>query len=155
MKQGDPSYSIINGVGKGFCFYGTICKADAKKGWPYVEYDLFPVDAKRLKINRGLCCTITTGQDEPEYNPTHKKVDEAIAQLELSDTDTPGDDYDIVLPDLDDDDNLDGDNTATTIKKRKKKKTRKVLSIESFLIMSDNGVLQATTFDHNHGEGDG
>jgi hypothetical protein len=75
--------------------------------------------------------------------------------LELSDTDTPGDDYDIVLPDLDDDDNLDGDNTATTIKKRKKKKTRKVLSIESFLIMSDNGVLQATTFDHYHGEGDG
>ena len=39
-------------------------------------------------------------------------------------------------------------------KKEEKKVTRKVNSINLFLSMSEDGVLDATTFDHYWGEGD-
>ena len=126
---------------------------DVKKGWWHIQYDLFPVDAKSLKISRGACCTIVAGQDKPQYDPRHDKVDEAIALLEILESE-PEEDYHLALPDSDD--NKGEVNAGTkTKKKKKKKKTRKVTSIESFFRMSDDGVLEATTFDHYHGEGNG
>ena len=62
------------------------------------------------------------------------------------------DDCDLALPDSSDDDDDTADVTSRTAKKRKKKKTRKIIAIESFLNMSDEGVLAATTFDHYYGE---
>ena len=152
VKQGNPPYNIINSVGNGFRFYGEVLRADAKKGWWHIQYDLFPVDAKSLKISRGACTTIGAGQDEPQYDPRHEKVDDAIARLEMLESE-PEMDYDIALPDSDNDE---GEvHAGNTKKKKKKKKSRKVTSIESFLNMSDDGVLEATTFDHYYGEGDG
>ncbi len=58
VKQGDPPYNIISSMGNGFRFYGEVLRADAKKGWWHIQYDLFPVDAKSLKVSRGACCTI-------------------------------------------------------------------------------------------------
>ena len=92
----------------------------------------------------------------PSKYPRHDKVDEAIAMLETLESEHE-DDYDLALPPDSDDDNavVNAGKTAAKKKKKKKKKTRKVISIESFLNMSDDGVLEATTFDHYYGEDDG
>ena len=57
----------------------------------------------------------------------------------------------------DDDDNnldeMDGDIPKTS-KKKKKKVSRKVSSLQKFLNMSNDGVLEATSSDHYYGEGE-
>jgi hypothetical protein len=153
VKQGNPPYNIISGVGNGFRFYGEVLRADVKKGWWHIQYDLFQVDAKSLRISRGACCTIAAGQDEPQYDPRHDKVDEAIAMLEILESE-PDDDCDLALPPDSDDDNA-VVNAGKTVAKKKKKKTRKVISIESFLNMSYDSVLETTAFDHYYGECNG
>jgi hypothetical protein len=50
-------------------------------------------------------------------------------------------------------DEMDVDNPETS-KKKKKKVSRKVASLQSFLNMSNDGVLAATTFAHYYGEGE-
>ena len=156
VKQGDPCYNnLLSATSNGFRFYGTVLKADARKGWWHVEYDLFPSDAKSLKISRGLCSTIALGQDEPSYQVRNEKINEALEQLEMIDSE-PDDDLDLVLRDSDDDD-ADGTSApvaAAKTNKKQKKKSRKIKSLESFLEMSDDGVLHSETFDHYHGEGD-
>lgn len=152
VKQGDPQYDIINNVGNGFRFYGTVKRGDGKKGCWHIEFDLFPDNAKTLKLSRQQCTTLLPGTDEPQYDPRHEKMNKAIDELEILDSESE-DDCDLVLPDSSDDDENAADGSSTK-KKRKKKKTRKVLSIESFLNMSDDGVLEATTFNHYYGEGD-
>jgi hypothetical protein len=68
VKQGDPCYkNLWSATSNGFRFYGTVLRAHTRKGWWHVEYDLFPSDAKSLRISRGLCSTIASGQDEPSY----------------------------------------------------------------------------------------
>lgn len=157
VKQGDPQYNIINDVGNGFRFYGTVARGDSKKGWWHIEYDLFPADHKCLRVSRSQCTTIAAGQDEPPYDPRHEKVQAVIDSLEILDDSDP-EDLDVALLDSSDDDDDDGYGaTATAVAKKKtkkKKKSRKVISIESFLAMSDEGALAATTFDHYYGEGD-
>jgi len=149
VKQGDPAYDIINNVGNGFRFYGTVQKPDGKKGCWHVAYDLFPEGAKSLKISRQQLTTLLPESDEPQYDPKHDKVKKALAALEILESEP--DDDDLVLEDSsDDEDAADG----STKKKKKKKKSRKVLALESFLDMSDEGVLAATSFNHYHGEGD-
>ena len=67
----------------------------------------------------------------------------------------PKDDCDLVLPDSDNDDEEEKDGAGKQRKKKKKKKkSRKVLAIESFLDMSNDGVVNENTFKHFHGEGD-
>ena len=144
VKQGDPPYDVVKKVGNGFRFYGKVVKADPKKGWWHIEYDLFPTHHKSLRVNRGLCTTISKGQDEPTYDLRKDKVDQALANLEMLESE-PEEDFDLVLPDSDDDDDEAG---AMSVTKKKKKKSRKVLSLESFLTMSDDGVLASTSFDH-------
>jgi hypothetical protein len=155
VKQGDPCYeNLRSATSNGFWFYGTVLRADTRKGWWHVEYDLFPSDAKSLRISRGLCSTIASGQDEPSYQVRNEKINEALKQLEMFDLE-PDDNLDLVLWDSDDDD--DGTSAPAAAAKRnkkQKKKSRKIKSLESFLDMSDDGVLHSETFDHYHGEGD-
>ena len=51
VKQGDPPYDTIQTVGNSFQFYGVVIKADAKKGWWHVDYDMFPLNGKSLRIS--------------------------------------------------------------------------------------------------------
>ena len=156
VKQGDPQYNTINNVAKaGFWFYGTVVSGDKKRGWWNVSYDLFPDGEKSLLVSRRQCTTLRDGEDEPQYNPKHDKINEATERLELLDLE-PEEDFDLALPDSDDDgDGGRKDNNALSITTgRRKMKSKKVLSIESFLGMSDESVLQANTFHHFHGEQD-
>jgi hypothetical protein len=154
VKQGDPCYNnLCSATSNGFRFYGTVLRADARKGWWHVEYDIFPSDAKSLRISRGLCSTIALGQDEPSYQVRNEKINEALEQLEMIDLEP---DDDLVLWDSDDDD-ADGMSAPVAVAKRnkkQKKKSRKIKSLESFLDMSDDGVLQSEKFDHYRGVGD-
>ena len=64
---------------------------------------------------------------------------------------------DVLLSDSNDDasmdlDAMDGDKPNTTTNKKQKKVSKKVVSLQSFLSMSDEGVLKATSFDHCYGE---
>ena len=155
VKQGDPQYDVINNAARaGFRFYGTVLGGDKKKGHWNVQYDLFPEAGKTLVITRRQCTTLRAGEDEPQFDPKHEKVDDATERLELLDSE-PEEDYDLVLPDADNDNNDDDDGFDRKPKKPKKKKSRKVLSIDSFLNMSDAGVVSATSFNHFYGEGDG
>ncbi len=155
VKQGDPCYkNLRSATSNRFWFYGMVLRADTRKGWWHVEYDLFPSDAKSLRISRGLCSTIASGQDEPSYQVRNEKINEALKQLEMFDSE-PDDNLYLVLWDSDDDD--DGTSAPAAAAKRnkkQKKKSRKNKSLESFLDMSDDGVLHSETFDHYHGEGD-
>ena len=154
VKQGDPQYDIINDAARsGFRFYGTVLGAAKKRGYWEVEYDLFPNDAKTLVITRRQCTTLRPGEDEPEYDSKHEKIDAATERLELLDSE-PEEDYDLALPDEHDDNAEEDGATKKKPKMTKKKKSRKVLAIESFLDMSDEGVVNATSFRHFHGEGD-
>ena len=152
VKQRDPAYDIIKGMRSGFLFYGNVVSADLKKGWYNINYDLFPENGKSLRLTCSSCTTMRPGQDELKYDPRHDKVNETVKNLEMLDPDP--EDFDLVLPDSDNngDDDL-GDNVRKK-KKAKRKKTRKVLSLESFMNLSNNAVLAATTFHHYHGEGD-
>ena len=151
VKQGDPAYEIINNVGNGFRFYGTVMKADGRKGCWHIEYDLFPDGAKSLKVTRQQCSTLLPGSEEPQYDPRQDKVNQALAELENIEIEP--DDCDLVLQDSsDDDDAAAGGSTIKT--KNKKRKSKKVLSLESFMNMSDEGVLAATSFNHYYGECD-
>ena len=69
VKQGDPAYEIINNVGNGFRFYGTVMKADGRKGCWHIEYDLFPDGAKSLKVTRQQCSTLLPGSEERNMIP--------------------------------------------------------------------------------------
>ena len=69
VKQGDPQYDIINNVGNGFRFYGTVKKGDGKKGWWHIEFDLFPDTGKTLQLSRQQCSTLLPGIDKPQYDP--------------------------------------------------------------------------------------
>ena len=152
VKQGDPQYDVINDAARaGFRFYGTVVLGDKKKGYWHVKYDLFPVTAQTLLITRRQCTTLREGEDEPQYDPKHDKIFDATQRLELLESE-PEDDCDLVLHDSDKDDDEEEDKKK---KKKKKRKSRKVLAIESFIGMSDEGVLNANTFRHFHGEGDG
>ena len=156
VKQGDPPYEIVANKGKGFRFYGEVIKSAPKKGWWYVAYDLFPSGEKTLKLQRSSVTTIPMGQEEPPYDPRHEKVNAAVANMEML-VSEPEEDFDIALLDSDDNDDEEetGDAASNNKKKKKKKKTRKVVGIQSFLNMSDQAVLDATTYDHYYGEGDG
>ena len=154
VKQGDPQYDVINNAARGgFHFYGTVLSGDKKKGYWHVEYDLFPKDGRSLLITRRQCTTLREGEDEPQYDPKHDKISEVTERLELLESE-PEDDYDLVLPDSDKDEDEEEDGAIKQRKKKKKKKSRKVLAIESFLGMSDDGIVNASTFKHFHGEGD-
>jgi hypothetical protein len=102
-----------------------------------ISYDLFPVDGKTLTLKRDLCTTIPEGQDEPQYDPRHDKVEEVIDMLEVLEP-GPEEDFDLALPDSDDDNDDDdevsvgGTSKPTKPGKKKKKKTRKVLSKKVF-----------------------
>ena len=155
VKQGDPQYDVINDAARaGFRFYGTVVLGDKKKGYWHVKYDLFPPTAQTLLITRRQCTTLREGEDEPQYDPKHDKIIEATERLELLESE-PEDDCDLVLPHSEeDDDEQEEEDGARKKKKKKKKKSRKVLAIESFLGMSDDGIVNANTFRHYHGEGD-
>ena len=161
VKQGDPQYDVIKTLGDGFRLYGRVIEPDARKGWWVVEYDLFPMDAKSIRVTRGLVTTVRQGEDEPQYHPRNEKIALAIENIEKLGDECDNDHCDILLvdsPEYDDDDNdvdndINGDNPAPSNKK-KKKVTRKVASLQSFLNMSDEGVLDATFFDHYYGEGE-
>ena len=150
VKQGDPAYEIINNVGNGFRFYGTVIKADGRKGCWHIEYDLFPEEAKSLRVTRQQCSTLLPGSEEPQYDPRQDKVNQALAELENIEIEP--DDCDLVLQESSDDDDAAGSSTNKT--KKKKKKSKKVLSLESFMDMSDEGVRAATSFNHYYGECD-
>jgi hypothetical protein len=92
------------------------------------------------------------GQDEPQYDARHDKVNKTSKNLEMLDPDP--EDFDLVLPDSDDDEDDDLGNKTRKKRKTKRKKTRKVLSLDSFMNLSNDAVLAATTFHHYHGEGD-
>ena len=162
VKQGDPQYDVIKTLGAGFRLYGRVIEPDARKGWWVVEYDLFPMDAKSIRVTRGLVTTVRQGEDEPQYHPRNEKIAMAIENIEKLGGECDNDHCDILLvdtpPEYDDNDNdvdndINGDNPATSNKK-KKKISRKVASLQSFLNMSDEGVLDATYFDHYYGEGE-
>jgi len=160
VKQGDPQYDIIKTVGDGFRFYGRVIEPDARKGWWVVEYDLFPMDAKSIRLTRGLVTTVRPGEDEPQYHPRNEKIAEAIENIEKLGSECDNDHCDILLCDDNeyddvgnDSDAMNGDNTEPSSTKKRKKITRKVASLQSFLSMSDEGVLEATSFDHYYGEG--
>lgn len=159
VKQGDPQHDVISAVGDGFRFYGKVIEPDARKGWWVVEFDLFPTSDKRIRITRGLVTTVRAGEDEPSHHPRHDKVAEAVANIErLADLDEES--CDILLDDSDDDgddsnkemedSNINISPPKTT---KKRKLSKKVSSIQSFLNMSDDLVLDATTFNHFYGEG--
>jgi hypothetical protein len=78
------------------------------------------------------------------------RVDAAIENLETLESD-PDEDVELAVEESDDDKNR---GCASNTKKKQKKKTRKVLSLESFIGMRDDGVLQAKTFDHYYGDKD-
>jgi hypothetical protein len=149
VKQGDPQYEIISRNGDGFRFYGRIVAPDVRKGWWVCEYDLFPIDAKTLRISRTQCTTVRDGEEEPEHHPRNEKIARAIANIEVLE-ESEAEDFDLVL---DDGDGIQEEDDRTRPKK-KKKVSRKVKSINSFLSMSEDGVLDATTFDHYWGEGE-
>ncbi len=98
-----------------------------------MEYDLFPTDAKSLRIGHGLCSTIASGQDEPSYEVQNDKINEALEHLEMIDLEPDGD-FDLVLQDSDDDEDETSAILATKRKKlqKTKKKSRKIMSLESF-----------------------
>jgi hypothetical protein len=55
VKQGDPWYeNLWSATSNGFWFYGAVLRADTRKCWWHVEYDLFPSDAK-IKQNVQYC----------------------------------------------------------------------------------------------------
>ena len=134
-------------------FYGTVVSGNKKKGYWHVKYDLFPDTAKSLLITRRQCTTVRDGEDEPQFDPKYEKINDATERLELLESD-PEEDCDLALPDSSDDEEEDGTGGRKNKPKKKKKKTRKVLSIDSFFCMSDDGIVNATTFNHFHGEGD-
>jgi hypothetical protein len=96
-------------------------------------------------------------QDEnqsPSYQVGNDKINEALEQLEMIDSEPPDDDLDLVLRDSDDDqEGTSAPVAAAKRNKKQKKKSRKIQSLESFLDMSDDGVLHSDTFDHYYGEG--
>jgi hypothetical protein len=96
-----------------------------------------------------MCSTIPERQDEPAHKFRNERVDAVIANLETLESD-PDEDVELAVEDSDEDENR---GRATNTKKKQKKKMRKVLSLESFISMSDDGVLQAKTFDHYYGDG--
>ncbi len=97
VKQGNPCYeNLRSATSNGFWFYGMVLRADTRKGWWHVKYDLFPSDAKSLRISCGLCSTIASGQDEPSYQVRNEKINEALEQLEMFDSE-PDDNLDLVL----------------------------------------------------------
>ena len=151
LKQGDPAYELVKGQRSGFIFYGNVLNADAKKGWYNIAYDLFPENGKSLRLTRNSCRTMRPGQDEPQYDSRHDKVDKVLKDIEILEPDP--EDFDLALPDSDieGEDNLDHGNKK---QKRKRRKTRKVLGLESFMNMSDEAVLEARSFHHYHGEDD-
>ncbi len=123
VKQGNPSYEDLrSATSNGFWFYGMVLRADTWKGWWHVEYDLFPSDAKFLRISRGLCCTIASGQDEPSYQVRNDKINEAHEQLEMIDSEPPDDDLDLVLRDSDDDEERMSAPVAAAKRNKKQKK---------------------------------
>ncbi len=144
VKQGDLLHDTIQTMENSFQFYGVVIKADAKKGWWHVDYDMFLLNGKSLRISRNMCCTIPEGQDEPVHEFRNERVDAAIANLETLESD-PDEDVELAVEESYDDENR---GRVSKTKKKQKKKTRKVLSLESFIGMSDDGVLQAKTFDH-------
>lgn len=73
--------------------------------------------------------------------------------MELLESD-PDEDCDLALPDSSNDNKENGTGGRKTKPKKNKKKTRKVQSIENSLGMSDDSSVNATTFNHFHGEGD-
>lgn len=155
VKQGDPQYDCINNAARaGFRFYGTVVAGDKRKGYWEVEYDLFPTEGRTLVITRRQCSTLRDGEDEPIFDPKYDKVNDATERLELLESE-PEEDFDLVLPESsdDEDNNGMGDGSTKPKARKKKRKTRKVLSIESFLAMDDVAVKNATTFHHFYGEG--
>ena len=158
VKQGDPQYDIIKTHGEGFRFYGCIQESYNRKGWWVVAFDLFPTDGKSVAVPRVLLVTIPPGGDEPAYHHRNDKIAEAVANIEMLGSECDNNHCDILLADSDDDDDdlvEEGvGNGSHAQKKKKKKVSKKVESIRSFLSMSDDGVLDATTFDHYYGEGE-
>ncbi len=130
-------------------------QAQIRKGGGIIStmiYFLTMGSRKSLRLTRNSCTTMKPGQDEPQYDARHDKVNKTIKNLEMLDPDP--EDFDLVLPDSDDDRDHDlGDNVRKK-RKTKRKKTRKVLSLESFMNLSNDAVLAAITFHHYHGEGD-
>ena len=161
VKKGDPQYDVIDSMGNGFRFYGRVIEPDAKKGRWHIEFDLFPTDAKSLRLSRILCTTLRPGEDEPQHNQRNDKIDSAIANMEVLE-ESEIEDCDILLVgsenDMEDDvhdgeeDENGGIQRSNKKKKKKKKVSKKVESLLSFISMSDEGVLHATTFDHYYGE---
>jgi hypothetical protein len=83
VKQGDLPYDTIQNVGNSCQFYGVVIKADAKKGWWHVDYDMFLLNGKSLRISQNMCSTIPEGQDESAHKFRNERVDAAIANLEM------------------------------------------------------------------------
>jgi hypothetical protein len=149
VKHEDPPYDTIQNVGNSFQFNGIVIKADAKKGWWHVDYDMFPLNGKSLRIKQNMCSAAPEGQDELVHKFRNERVDAAIANLETLESDLD-EDVELVVEDSDEDKNR---GRTTNTKKKQKKKTRKVLSLENFISMSDGSVFQAKTFDHYYGNG--
>ena len=116
VKQGDPQYEIISRNGDGFRFYGRIVAPDVRKGWWVCEYDLFPIDAKTLRISRTQCTTVRDGEEEPEHHPRNEKIARAIANIEVLE-ESEAEDFDLVL---DDGDGIQEEDDRTRPKKKKK-----------------------------------
>jgi hypothetical protein len=106
------------------------------------------LNGKSLRISQNMCCTVPEEQDEPAHEFRNERVDAAIANLETLESD-PDEDLELAVKESDDDENR---GRASNTKKKQKKKTRKVLSLESFIGMSNDGVLQTKTFDHYYGD---
>ena len=90
-----------------------------------MDYDMFPLNGKSLRISRNICSTIPERQDEPGHKFRNERVDAAIANLETLESD-PDEDVELAVEDSDEDKNR---RRATNTKKKQKKKTRKVLSL--------------------------
>ena len=85
IKKGDPQYDIIDTMGNGFCFYGQVLEPDSQKGRWHVEFDLFPTDAKSLRLTHNILTTLRPSEDEPRHNKGNEKIDSAVANLEILD----------------------------------------------------------------------
>jgi hypothetical protein len=96
-----------------------------------------------------MCATIPAGQDEPMHEFRNEEINTDISNMGTLESD-PDADMEAAIQDSEDED---GQGT-TKRKKKQKKKTQNVLSLESFISMSDDGVLQSTTVYHFNEEGD-
>ncbi len=144
MKQGDLLYNIINSMGNQFWFYRAVLKGDGIVGYWHVEFDLFPGNGKALKLSCHQCTTLQDGEDEPEHDAQHDKVTAAIDNMEVLQVEAEIDEScELALLDSSDDEQHDNSAKTQTKKTPKKRKSRKVLAIESFLQMSNEGVLNA------------